>query len=229
MAMNGLEKITEKILSEAREEAEKLLSDARSDCARIAAEHAAHAEERRETLRAEAEREGTELVARAKATAASSRKNRLLETQSRLIDSVFDSALAALRAKTPEQYTEMLAGLLSAALLEQNETERISHTLYGEEAMSPDRYEVLLNARDRERCGTAMLEAARKKLGGKLSPEMLGKLKLSDKTLPIDGGLVLRCGDIETNCSLGLLFAQLRSELEGEVSRVLFAPDSRRA
>ena len=43
----------------------------------------------------------------------------------------------------------------------------------------------------------------------------------------IDGGLILRYGDIESNCSLELLFAGLRRELEGEVSHALFAPKER--
>ena len=55
--------------------------------------------------------------------------------------------------------------------------------------------------------------------------EKLDKLVLSKQTLSANGGLVLRCGNIEANCSLSLLFAQLREELEAEVSHALFVTE----
>ena len=228
MAINGLDRITEKILAEARQEADRIISDAEAECARISAEYAARAEAIRESLTAEAERKGTDLIARAKSAAATKKRNTMLQTRAQLIDDVFDGTLASLRNLTGEKYTEVLAGLLCSAVLEQVEAEKISSTLYGEEeAMAPERYEVLLNARDRERVGKALIDAARKQLSGKLSAEVLKKLMLSEKTVSIDGGLILRCGDIESNCSFALLFAQLREELEGEVSRALFDTERR--
>lgn len=226
MSMNGLERITEKILAEAREEADRILSSAEAECARIRDEYTARADEIRARLSMEAERTGTDMIAQAKATAATQKRNLLLATQSQLIDDVFDLALTQVRQLEGEKYVEILAGLLSAALLEQVEAEEISRTLYGEEeAMAPDVYEILLNARDLERYGAAVLDAVRKKLGAKLEQETLDKLVLSKQTLSVEGGLVLRCGNIEANCSLSLLFSQLREELEAEVSRALFVAD----
>ena len=36
------------------------------------------------------------------------------------------------------------------------------------------------------------------------------------------GSRVLRCGDIEINCSIGLILSQMRDTLEGDVYRILF-------
>ena len=223
MAVNGLNKITEKILAEARAEAERITAQAEAECARIQADYSARADAIREALSVEAEREGNEIVSRAKAASENQRRNKLLETRSKLIDAAFADALTGLKTLEPEKYTELLVGLLSSALLEQAEAEEISRTLYGEEeAMAPLQYEVLLNARDRERSGKALIEGTRKHLAGKLSDQALKKVVLAEQTVNIDGGLILRCGDIESNCSFAILFAQLREELEAEVSRALF-------
>jgi hypothetical protein len=47
-------------------------------------------------------------------------------------------------------------------------------------------------------------------------------VRLAEDTAAIDGGLILRCGDISCNCSLTALFAQVRASLEGKVSALLF-------
>ena len=228
MSMNGLERITEKILAEAREEAERIVASAEAECLRIREEYGARADEIRERLSAEAERTGTDVIAQAKAAAATKKRNLVLSTQSQLIDEVFDSTLSQIRHLEADKYVDILIGLLSAALIEQVEAESVSRTLYGEEdAIAPDAYEVRLNHRDLDRHGQAMLDGARQKLSGKLPKEVLDKLVLSQDEVNIDGGLILRCGSVEANCSLSLLFAQLREELEAEVSHALFAPDKR--
>ena len=228
MSMNGLDRITQRILAEAQTEADAILASAKAESQRISEEYAARAEEIREQLTEAAEREAADLIARAKATAANQRRNALLATQSELLDGVFDGALSGIRNLEASKYTDMLVGLLCAALLEQAEAENISRTLYGEEeAMAPEAYEVLLNQRDRDRSGKAMLEGAVQKLTGKLPPEMLKKLVLSEKTVAIDGGLILRCGSIESNCSLQFIFRGLREDLETEVSRALFTSPER--
>ena len=226
MSMNGLERITEKILAEAREEADRILSSAEAECARIREEYTARADEIRTRLSSEAERAGTDMIAQAKATAATQKRNLLLATKSQMIDEVFELALTQIRQQEGEKYVETLAGLVSAALMEQVEAEEISRTLYGEEeAMASETYEILLNARDLDRYGEAVIDAVRKKLATKIGKPALDKLVLSRKALNVDGGLVLRCGNIEVNCSLSVLFSQLREELEAEVSHALFVTE----
>ncbi|MBQ9784582.1 MAG: V-type ATP synthase subunit E [Clostridia bacterium] len=222
MSLNGLEKITDKILAEAEAKAEKILADAQAECDRITAEYANRADALKETLSAEAEREGMEHVSRAKAIAATSRRNLLLASRSALIDEVFAGALDGTKKLANENYTDLLVGLLSAAMLEQLDAEQKSRLYDEEDAEEPEKYEVLFNQRDRDRVGRSVVEGAQKKLSGKADANKLARLTLSEQTVAIDGGLVLRCGSVESNCSLALLFAQLRQELEGDVSRALF-------
>ncbi len=228
MAVNGLEKITDKILNDAREEAARILAEAEESCRSITEGYTARADAIKDRLVEEAKREGADLVARAKTTAVTKRKNATLEAQSRLIDETFTVAYSNLKRLPVEEYRAILVGLLSSALYEQDAIECSSRALYGEEeAALPASYEVLFNARDRERCGKDVLDATVKKLNGRLPAAFLKKLKLSEQTRPIDGGLILRCGDVESNCSLELLFAQLREELEVDVYRALFVQGKR--
>ena len=228
MAMNGLEKITDKILAEAGAESQKILAEAEEECARIRATYAEKAQAIRLRVADEAEREGIDLVSRSKNGAATQKRNALLRVRGELVDETFDMTLTALRSQSGEKYTEMLTGLLCAAFLEQMEAEITGRTLYGEEdAIAPERYEVLFNSSDRDRYGAAVLAGARLRLAAKVDAEKLKMLTLSDQTVNIDGGLILRCGEVESNCSLSLLFADLRRELEAEVSRALFDPKDR--
>ena len=223
MAINGLNKITDKILSEAQAKADKILADAEAECDRINAEYAERAEKIRSEISGEAEKGGMEYVARIRSTAATNKRNLLLQTKSDLIDGVFAGVLEQTRNLELQKYNEILVGLLSAALLEQLESEETSRNLYGEEeALAPEFYEVMLSQRDRDRSGKAVIEGVQKHLAGKVSAEKLARLKLSAQTANIDGGLVLRCGSVESNCSLSILFAQLRESLESEVARTLF-------
>ena len=223
MSLNALEKITDKILAEAQEKADRILAEAKEASDKITAEYRARAEEKREKLSSDAEREAMDHVARAKASAANYKRNLLLQTKSDLIDGVFEGALAGTRSLTPENYTELLVGLLTAAMLEQLDTEAESLALYGDDGEpAPEAYEVLMSPRDREQYGAAVIEGTRKKLLGRAPEEKLSRLILAEKTVSIDGGLILRYGPVESNCSLSLLFAALREELEAEVSRALF-------
>ena len=223
MAINGLNKITDKILSEAQAKADKILADAEAECDRINAEYAERAEKIRSEISTEAEKGGMEYVARIRSTAATSKRNVLLQTKSDLIDGVFAGVLEQTRNLELVKYNEILIGLLSAALLEQLDSEETSRTLYGEEdALAPESYEVLFNQRDRDRCGKLVIEGVQKHLFGKVSADKLSRLTLATDTANIEGGLILRCGNVESNCSLAILFAQLRESLESEVARTLF-------
>ncbi len=229
MAMNGLDKITDKILAEAKAESDAILRAAEEECAKMRTTYEASAEEIRRALTAEAEREGADIVSRAKAASVTQKSSAQLRQRTKLIDEAFDAAYQSVLRQEPEKYTEMLTGLLCSALRAELATEQNVKALGDTEDYTvPECYEVLMSAKDRDRFGRTVLENTKRKMGVELSAEVARKLMLSDKEVRIDGGLILRCGDVECNCSLSVLFAQLRRELEGEVARALF-DEGRRA
>ena len=81
------------------------------------------------------------------------------------------------------------------------------------------REEIILSPADRERLGEKVVAAANALAAKRGLP---GELKLSDKARPIAGGVVLRQGDIEVNCTLDSLLELSRGSLDAEVARILF-------
>jgi V/A-type H+-transporting ATPase subunit E len=75
--------------------------------------------------------------------------------------------------------------------------------------------EIVLNARDRRAVGEKVVLAANRALGG-------GKLTLSRDTGDFKGGLILRRGSIEANCTAELLVNLCRDEMAAELAGVLF-------
>lgn len=226
MSVNGLNKITDRILSDANTRAEGILADAKKDCERVALETERKIAEIRAKNAKETAEKTADLAARAKASATTQKRNLILRRQSEIVDGVFATAKRKMISADRKEYTELLADLVAASVAEQVKTEEENRKLYGdEEETTPENYEVLLSEEDRKTLGEAVVKTAKERLKGKVSEERVQKITLSDTPAKIDGGIVLRYGDVEANCSMEMLFAELRRELEGEVSKLLFGAE----
>lgn len=219
--MTGLEKIKERILADAKERARIILEEAQNDCRRAAEDYAERAEAIREGIAARAMREGEDLIARARSASAMTRRNILLAAKGRMLDEAFDAAKAQICDTDYGKYRELLVALLSCALLEQAKQEQ-ENLQYGDEIATFDSFEILLNQADRARFGESILEGARKVTERRIGAERTAKLRLSAECADIDGGLILRYGDVETNCSISVLLAEMRRELESRIATILF-------
>ena len=124
-------------------------------------------------------------------------KKTLLALKQEMIAKSFALAEQKLRSLDEEQYVALLSRLAA------------SSAVTGEE-------EIVLNAADRERVGEAVVKAANEKLGEK------GRLTLSPSAGDFDGGLILRRGNIEVNCTLALLVELCRGEMSAAIAGVLF-------
>ena len=78
---------------------------------------------------------------------------------------------------------------------------------------------MILNETDRTRVGRQVVEKANAAAADRGIP---GSLTLSEATRPISGGLVLRQGDVEVNCTLDALLDQVRGTMDAEVAAILF-------
>ena len=115
--------------------------------------------------------------------------------------------------------------MLKAALRRQLEDEQESMRLYGEN-ITPAAYEILLNARDRKTYGQQLLDAVNAGSFAKIGLTRQDAVKLPNETADITGGLILRCGEVEINCSLRMMFDEVRRRTEGRVSGILFGRDA---
>lgn len=219
--MTGLEKVIGKIIADAKTDADLVLARADETCAAIRAESQSRVEAELEKLREASDRECEALITRARSSAAMVKRNALLEKRAALLDEAYAAAEHDIKTLPSDQYLDLLFKMLRGAVRRQVEGEQESLRLYGED-IAPDAYEILLNVHDRDTFGEDLLARFKKAMYGKLPDAALAKVRLSADTARISGGLILRCGAVEENCSLAMLFAHVRRETEAKISRLLF-------
>lgn len=195
--MKGTDKIIAHIQADAKAQADAILAQAEQQCAGIKAEFDRQAAERySERIRAGVKACQDEVDSRVRIDQMEARKGTLAVKQE-MVSLAFDKALEALCALPEEEYVAFLAGLAAKA------------SVTGDE-------EILLNARDRKAVGEKVAAAANAKLGG-------GKLTLAEETGDFAGGLILRRGNVEANCTAELLVDLARGDLSAEIAGILFA------
>ena len=195
--MKGTEKIIAHIQADAAAQADAILAQAEQQCAEIreGSERKAkdaYAEKIRAGVKANQDRlESVERLARMEG------RKSVLALKQDMVSKSFDLAVDKLVDLPEEQYVALLAKLAAQA------------SVTGDE-------QVVLNARDREKIGPAVVAAANARLSD-------GKLTLSDEVGAFRGGLLLRRGSIEANCTVELLVELCRGEMAAELAKVLFA------
>jgi len=227
--MTGLSKITDKIINEARAEAAEKLAAADEKCAEIKAEYAAKAAAIENSISVRSKAEAEELISRARSGEETMQRNILLEAKGKLIDKAFERAKREISDMPVDEYLEFMTSLLAATFVRQLKDEKNNRELYGEDGdETVEKYEVLVNPRDRERLGERLVSGAVAKLEDEDAKLNASKLVLADDTANIDGGLVLRCGSMEINNSVKAMLGEVRPKLEAEVGRILFAEQNER-
>ena len=194
--MNGIEKITQRIASDAQAEVDRILGDAREEAARITANYRAQADAEARDLEAKNEKAAAEQEKRL-ISAAQMKASRLqLAAKQEMVEKAYIQALDKLCAMPKEQYVDVLAKLLV-------------------EASSNGKEEAVFSKEDRGQVGKAAVEKANQ-LSGK-------QLRLSEETQPIRGGFILKDKNVEVNCTFETLVRLQKAETAGAVVKTLFA------
>jgi len=196
-----VEKIVERILQEAEEEAQEIEREAQAEIERIRAGEAEQVKGIEEEASVRAEEAAREERRRRLSAADLELRKRLLAEKQGLIDRAFDRAMGKLVDMDAETYGEQIQQLLLTA------------ADVGDE-------EVIISSRDEGRITRHLLDRANEVLA---SQGRKGELKLSEERRDLIGGFVLRRGRRETNCSLESLFASGRDVLEPIVAEQLFS------
>ena len=193
--MNGIEKITQRIASDAQAEVDRILGDARDEAGRIAANYRAQADAEAAELAAKNEKAAAEREERLVSAAQMEARKVQLAAKQEMVEKAYIQALDKLCALPEEQYVAILADLLV-------------------KASSNGKEEAVFSPEDRERVGEAAVAKANE-LSGK-------QLRLSEETQPIRGGFILKDKNVEVNCTFETLVRLQRGELERDVAKVLF-------
>lgn len=193
--MNGIEKITQLIESDAQAEIDRVLGDARDEAARIAAQYQGQADAEAAELAAKNEKAAAEREERLVSVAQMEARKVTLGAKQEMVEKAYIRALEKLCAMPDEQYVAVLADLLV-------------------QASSSGHEEVVFSPEDRERVGKAAVEKANAASGK--------KLVLSAESQPIQGGFILKDKNVEVNCTFETLVRLQKAETAGAVVKKLF-------
>lgn len=195
--MNGIEIISDKILSEAQSKAADVIAEAEQAARELAAQTALRAERDAAAAVESARLRSLDIEEKARLSAELERKKRIASEKQSLISQVFDDALAHLLNLPSDTYRALLVSLAAKA------------------AADGEGGELLLSERDRAAHGQAVIEALNQRGEGK-------PLTLSADVAAIPGGVVVRRGRVELNNALDVIVRMLSEETAPEVSQALF-------
>ena len=193
--MKGTEKIIAHIQADAKAQADAILAQAERQCADVREDYERRAKESYgEKIRLGVKACQDKLDSVDRINQMESRKA-VLALKQEMVSLSFDKACQRLVDLPAPQYTELLAKLASEA------------SVTGDE-------QIVLNPRDRAAVGPAVVSLANRLCGGHMS--------LSDTEGSFAGGLILRRGNIEVNCTAELLVELCRGEMSAGLADVLF-------
>lgn len=192
--LNGLQNLTDKIQSDAKGYAQELAESTRKKVEELLREQQLEADELRQQTAEAARKEADGIIARAQSQAALEERNALLRRKRDLINESFSLAAEEIANLPQEKYVALLVKLV--------------------QRYQTGPAEIILNARDQ------------KAVGGKLLGELLAGAgapvtTLSKEVGSFKGGLILRQGDVDTNCTVEVLCEGMRHELEPKVIELL--------
>ena len=198
--MKGTEKIIAHIRADGDAEAKKIIDAASKQAEEKRAESFKAALSEYEKLMQAGNAECEDILSGSRRIAEMGAKKSVLSVKQEMISAAFDAAREEIVNMPRDKYTQFLARMAAEAAVSGME-------------------EIVLNARDKAEVGKAVCKAANELLSAKGTP---GKLTVSEDTADISGGVIVRFGGIETNCSIDALIRQRRSGLSTEVAAALF-------
>ena len=227
--MNGIEKITARIRQDADADVAAIRAQAEAQAAQIRAQYEAQAKAQAEKAAESCRQAARQRLERLESVAEMEGKTSLLTAKQACIDQAFAKAREKLLTLPEADYVELLAKLAA----------RSSVT---------GREEIVLNRRDREAVGAKVAARANELLAQAAAPELPAELKeakagsiltkvvtgasallqgtamltLAPDTAEIEGGLILRDGQVEVNCAFETQLRLLRENMAGQVAQVLF-------
>ena len=194
--MSGIDRITSKIIDQARLQAENRVNYARETAEKAESNIQKRFDRTIESERKKAEQEGAEAAKRILANVMLEGRKKKLSARQNTVNLVFDRAVEKMAGFPEQEYIKFLAKLAST-VLDKGENK------------------LILNARDKENVSSKLLkELVRAHPGMKIS--------LADETVSSAGGLVVRNGDIQTNLTLESIIRLEREKLEADVVGLLF-------
>lgn len=189
--------LIEKITEDARQAAAQILQDARERAETLRAQADARLKERTSENQRQAAAQAEELAGRMARMAQLEDRKALLQKKREVLDAAFAKASGDLRALSPQQAREFFLA-------------QLAQLAQGDEEVAIGQNSPYLDA--------AFIAQANSALAGQGKP---GNLRLAAQTIS-GSGFVLRRAGAELNRTFEKMVDSLRTDLEGDVARILF-------
>lgn len=199
--MNGIERISGRLVADAKAEIAALEEETKKKCDAILAEYTEKASQEYEERISEGQKACASRLQRLSSSSEMEAKNAILAFKQEMVAKVFEDAQERLIHLPKEEYVAFLARLAANA------------ATYGTE-------ELVFNERDAAAVGKDTVKAANALLK---EQGKQGGLTLSEDTKEIPGGVIVRMGNIDVNCAVDTLLQMRRSELASQVAEILFS------
>ena len=198
--MNGIEKITSRIESDASKEAQELSLETAERCENMRKEYDSKAQEAYWALVRSGVKDCEARVRQLGAIAAQEAQKSILSLKQEMVDKSLSRAEQMLCEMPEREYTQLLACLAAKAAKTGLE-------------------ELVFNDRDKGTAGPKVSRGANALLR---EQGKYGKLTVSELSADIKGGVIIKQGDIEINCSIEAMVSTYRDELSTQMASVLF-------
>ena len=198
--MNDIKNLTDKIIADAEAFAKSVSEDASKQADEIISSYRQKAQEILASEAEKAEKAAAEATSRNLSSQKLSERNALLGIKAQALNSVFKKASSHLLSLDKKEYTELLLRFFKSS------------------ACKGDML-LCLNKKDLETVGNDFYTTAK----SYFEKEFPGSsLTLSDTPVSIDGGFILKSGDIEYNCSVSAYLSSFREMHQNEIYKILF-------
>lgn len=195
--MTGLEKIIGEICNEAAKEAQSIIEKAEGQAAEILAQAKAQIQAKEAETAKATDAELAELARSRESALHLQRRQRILAAKQQAIAETLQKARQTLLLLPDGEYFNLLAGLIK-------------------KSAQPKHGVLILNERDKARLPADFIAGLLSQL-----PENAA-LTVSEDCQPIDGGFILKYGDILENCSFETLFNTKLDEFSDLAMKTMF-------
>jgi len=197
--MTGLEKILKAIESDASASADVVIRRANQEADEIMANAKKEAEKKCAEIATKSDTEVKDILSRAGSAAALQEKKIILDAKQQMISNTIANAKTSLANLPDSEYIPIILQM----------AKKYAHHKAGE---------ILFSEIDKKKLPASFQEMLQNTLIDKTG----ASLKLSEQSVMIEGGFILKYGDVEENCSFEALFAAAKEDLQDKVNEILF-------
>lgn len=197
--MTGLDKILKHIEDNATDSAQAIIDKAKEKADEIMANARKEGQQRCEDIRKQSELDIKSLESRGRSAALLQEKKLILEAKQQIISDIINKAQDLLLTQSDEEYFNTILKMV------------VKHAL-------PQEGIIIFSQKDYKR----LPEQFEYRINASLTDTIGATLRIGEETKDINGGFILKYGDIEENCSFDALFFAAKENLQDKVREVLF-------